>query len=379
MNPQLLTRRAATAWIAGATAGNLLPAAPPLQAKNVIVFSEPGRFGGWPANHGIWSWGDEIVVGFRAGHFKRVAQGHAIDREKPAEEWQARSRNGGDTWQIEKPPGIVPPRLGGKEPADCPGGLDFTHPGFALMFRSSNGKDGESRFYYSQDRARTWQGPYRLPGFGQPGVDARTDYLVNGKHDLSALITVRKQNGKEGRVMMVRTTDGGRNWRMVSWVGPEPEGFAIMSSSLRLSGKRILTTIRRKEKDEHWIEAWLSEDDGGSWRFLNKPAPSTGGSVGNPPSLLRLKDGRLCLIYGYRSAPFGIRARLSSDEGREWSEEFHLREDGGCWDLGYPRSVQRTDGKVFTAYYFNDHADRERYIAGTIWQPPAGLGQIGRT
>lgn len=364
---------------AGAAASGLLPAAAAPTSRNVIVFAEAGRFGGWPANHGIWSWGDEIVVGFRAGHFKRTAQGHAIDREKPAEEWQARSKNGGDTWLIEKPSGLVPPKLGGKDPVDCPGGLDFSHPGLALMFRSSNGKEGESRFYYSQDRAQTWQGPYRVPGFGQPGIDARTDYLVNGKDDLSALITVKKQNGREGRVMLIRTTDGGKSWRNVSWVGPEPEGFAIMSSSLRLSGKRILTTIRRKEKDENWIEAWLSEDDGGSWRFLNRPAPSTGASSGNPPSLLRLKDGRLCLIYGYRAVPFGMRARLSSDEGRNWGEEIHLRDDAGCWDLGYPRSVQRTDGKVFTAYYYNDHPDRERYIAGTIWQPPAGRGAIGRT
>lgn len=373
------SRRTTMKLFAGAAASGLLPAAATPASRNVIVFAEAGRFGGWPANHGIWSWGDEIVVGFRAGHFKRTAQGHAIDREKPAEEWQARSKNGGDTWLIEKPRGLVPPKLGGKDPVDCPGGLDFSHPGMALMFRSSNGKEGESRFYYSQDRAQTWQGPYRVPGFGQPGIDARTDYLVNGKHDLSALITVRKQNGREGRVMLIRTTDGGRSWRNVSWVGPEPEGFAIMSSSLRLSGKRILTTIRRKEKDENWIEAWLSEDDGGSWRFLNRPAPSTGASSGNPPSLLRLKDGRLCLIYGYRAVPFGMRARLSSDEGRNWGEEIHLRDDAGCWDLGYPRSVQRTDGKVFTAYYYNDHPDRERYIAGTIWQPPAGRGAIGRT
>jgi len=32
--------------------------------KSVVVFEQEGRFGGWPANHGIWSWGDEILVGF---------------------------------------------------------------------------------------------------------------------------------------------------------------------------------------------------------------------------------------------------------------------------------------------------------------------------
>ena len=55
-------------------------------------------------------------------------------------------------------------------------------------------------------------------------------------------------------------------------------------------------------------------------------------------------------------------------EGRTWSEERILRADGGNWDLGYPRTVQRADGKVVTIYYFNDRWDHERYIAATIWE-----------
>ena len=92
--------------------------------------------------------------------------------------------------------------------------------------------------------------------------------------------------------------------------------------------------------------------------------------MGNPPSLLMLKDGRLSLIYGFRSEPYGIRARLSSDKGQTWSDEIILRKDAGCWDLGYPRSVQRPDGKIVTAFYYNDDPNRERYIAATIWDPP---------
>jgi hypothetical protein len=31
--------------------------------------------------------------------------------------------------------------------------------------------------------------------------------------------------------------------------------------------------------------------------------------------------------------------------------------------------VQRSDGKILTVYYFNDHPDTERYIGATIWDP----------
>jgi len=47
--------------------------------------------------------------------------------------------------------------------------------------------------------------------------------------------------------------------------------------------------------------------------------------VGNPPHLIRLRDGRLAVTYGYRSPPYGIRARLSADEGQTWSREISRR------------------------------------------------------
>ena len=97
----------------------------------------------------------------------------------------------------------------------------------------------------------------------------------------------------------------------------------------------------------HWIDLYASDDDGATWTFLTRPVPDTG-SGGNPPTLTKLQDGRLCLTYGYRAQPFGIRARLSSDEGMTWDQEIILRDDGGSHDLGYPRTVQRPDGTIVT-------------------------------
>lgn len=90
--------------------------------------------------------------------------------------------------------------------------------------------------------------------------------------------------------------------------------------------------------------------------------------------MIRLKDGHVCLTYGYRARPFGMRARLSADGGRTWAREIILRKDGGGRDLGYPRTVQRPDGKIVTIYYFHDQPKGDRYIAATIWSP-AEAGQ----
>ena len=65
-------RFALTCLVLCALFGTMLPAAEIAAApnakviKNVPVYDVDGRFGGWPANHGIWCWGNEIVVGFSA-------------------------------------------------------------------------------------------------------------------------------------------------------------------------------------------------------------------------------------------------------------------------------------------------------------------------
>ena len=354
----------------------------PLTVKHVKVYAVPGRFGGWPANHGIWSWGNEILVGFSAGYYKDRGPYHHIDKQKPEEHLLARSLDGGETWTIENPAekgalipvgealhGVPPPGLKEKPWRDCPGGIDFTHPDFCMTVRMTSAHSGPARFYYSTDRGHNWKGPFRLPTFGQPGLAPRTDYIVDGKHELMLFLTAPKPNGREGRPFCVRTTDGGRTWKFVSWIVANPKGFAIMPSTVRLGPRELLTAIRRRSGAKRWIETYRSFDNAQSWRLDTVPAPDLG--EGNPPSLIRLRDGRLCLTYGYRAEPFSIRARLSRDNGRTWQPEIILRNDGGGRDLGYPRTVQRPDGKIVTVYYFHDTPDGDRYIAATIWQPSA--------
>ena len=350
--------------------------AAPAAEHTVVVYQQTGRFAGWPANHGIWSWGNEILVGFEAGYFQARQPGeheHSIAYSRPAEHVLARSLDGGETWTIEKPKGLlsppgtkvagVPTEPGGMPVTECPGGVDFTNPNFAITFRMADVDIGPSRFYTSLDRGKSWSGPYRVPEFGQKGIAARTDYLIDGRHAMTVFLTAAKSNGHEGRVICVRTSDGAKTWRLVSFVTPEPAGedHAIMPSSLRLAPRTIVTAVRYR----HWIDFYRSDDDAATWQYVSRPAID----IDNPPSLVHLADGRLALTYGRRTAPFGIRARLSSDEGKTWGDEIILRNDGGCWDLGYTRSVRRPDGKVVTVYYFNDSPEHERQINATIWDP----------
>ena len=90
-----------------------------------------------------------------------------------------------------------------------PGGIDFTHPGFALLVR-------EDVFYHSSDRAHTWQGPFAFSDFGLGGeLTARTDYVVNGPAEALLFLSYEdKQATPElnDRACGVRTRDGGRTF-----------------------------------------------------------------------------------------------------------------------------------------------------------------------
>ncbi|MCA9450161.1 MAG: exo-alpha-sialidase, partial [Candidatus Omnitrophica bacterium] len=273
------------------------------EIEHKTVFLEEGRFAGWPANQGIWSWGDEIVVGLTLGYYKKDPDGgHAIDPDRPKTLRQARSLDGGETWEIEKP-GYLNEEGKESDPVQLKESIDFSNPDIALKFRSD-------KFYYSPDRCHSWEGPFQLPDFGREELLARTDYLIEGENRVTAFISASKEEtDDEGQPLCIRTTDGGKSWDLIGWIGDQPPigyGYAIMPSTVKLKSGAYLSMIRRAGvfdgDSRRWIEAFLSPDEGASWYLLKEPHIE---NYGNPASMVRLADDRIALTYGYRRAPQG--------------------------------------------------------------------------
>jgi hypothetical protein len=354
-------------------AGSLLkPPLKPASMRHVDIYRQPGRFGGWPAGYSAnqWIWGNEILVVFRRAYYKPNPTSHTVDWSKPSRRCQARSLDGGETWTLEEPAWT----RGRKDwPAPDTGGVNFTHPDFAMKVGGS--------FSISYDRGRTWQGRYRFKGIDF-GMTSRHDYMIQGQTECLFFLStgLREVNGSNhsDRAFMARTTDGGQTFKFTSWLTDQESirTRSVMPSAVRTSPSRLVAITRRKLRNDHtlkysnWIEASVSTDNGASWRFLSKVADTDRGEEnGSPPALVRLRDGRLVVAYGYRSWPLGIRARISKNHGKSWSDEIVLRDDGGTWDLGYPRMMQRPDGKLVTIYYHNTREHPGPHIVATIWDP----------
>ena len=267
------------------------------------VYNVKGRFAGWPANHGAWSWGDEFLVAFsadssaRAGPMITISIGPGPRTSfSPAAATAARpgrsrplgrrnaQRNAGQRHAA------MPPGLEEDRPTDFQGRLDFSNPHFALFVRMESHRGGASHFYESTDRGMSWCGPYRLPLFGLKGVMGRTDYLVNSLDRAFVFLTGTKSNGIEGRPFVVR--DRGRRPFLALPFFHRPRAGRLRCVPLDRAALRseLVTAVRASGEPHQSIEAFASHDGGKTWSFLATPAPDTGD--GNPPCLT------LCLMAG---------------------------------------------------------------------------------
>ena len=362
--------------------------------QNSVVYYDATKWAAVPANNGgngpSWQWGNELLIGFTVGKFKKAKSGHQCDNAVPFDSWLARSTDGGETWTAWKPD-----RYAGQDRTvqDPPGNLDFTQDGF-LMRIEGFGYHGNRgcQWFYSENKGMTWHGPF---GFGDlmlhpelkgKEFTGRTAYIIDGPHELYLFLSVRERSetgetGGTGRdriklvekVFLARTTDGGKTFTFVSGVVPWSDPYrAVMPAPVRISQTKIVVAVRRKSESNNWIDCYESTNNGKSWSFLSKVAYTEDANKynGNPPALIQLQDYRLCCVFGNRSTR-QLRVKYSEDEGKSWSTEQILRSDfhsaNGYPDLGYPRLFQRLDGKLVTAYFWCTENKPQTHIEATIF------------
>lgn len=341
-----------------------------MQCKHVTIYDEEGKFAGWPANNGIWSWGNEIVVGFIQGTLEpKIVPGHKIDFSKPSYNRQSRSLDGGLTWTFEESPEIATINVDAIRPFD--GELNFLDPETQIRFVPMGVHAGaKSPFYYSKDRCKTWVGPFETPNMGLTGISARTEVLPLSESEALLFFACPKADGYEGRAAVAKISESGRKFEFVSYIGEEPPGFTIMPAAIRRKNGEIVVLLREEDRYDNpnrksRFPQFVSGDQGKTWVFdqnVDEYIRST------PPALAYAANGRLVLTYGFRDEPFGLAMKYSNDEGRTWSERIMLREDGGNYDLGYTRLTALPYGSMLTAYYYNTHIHGVRNISATIFK-----------
>ncbi|MEZ4713563.1 MAG: sialidase family protein [Caldilineaceae bacterium] len=362
----------------------------PADAENITIYYNRNEFCGWPFNHGFWRFAnDELLVSFSRGpcsYADAYDMGHSVVDALGGEYVVARSTDGGQSWPVEQVQSLgtrldFDRQLLAGFAAQAPETpFDWSSPDFCLSAGFGIPPKGAQEVGYiqaSRDRGRTWEGPFLMPSFNFAWVQVKPDFLVRPDGLVLLFVTVGIGDGRPGSrfVAVYATPDGGLTWNYLAPIlSAAPDAHFVnryYASPVLLPSGRILAAMRCQiDARNAWPELFASDDGGCTWRFVTRIS-----DWGGPTHLLQLADGRLLATYGYRVAPYGIRARVSADEGQSWGPEIILRDDAGSWDLGYPRAVQMSNGQVMVVYYFNrvDDAVQQnggvRHIAGTVFEP----------
>ena len=361
----------------------------PRDAQHITIYYDQDYFAAWPFNHGFKAFSEgELLISFSRGpcnYRSPYDMAHHVVDARGGEYVTMRSSDGGFSWPIE---GLR--SLGSRQElerplfmsaADAPSQpYDWASPDFFMTagFGIPPERDQSIGYIqYSRDRGHSWEGPFRMPSFGFQWIQVKPDYILRPDGMVLLFVTAGIGSGKRGNrfVAVYGSPDAGLTWNYLAPISADSVDRHYVNryyaSPVLLEDGRILAALRCQiDARNAWPEIFESADGGRSWQFLSRPS-----DWGGPSELTLLDDGRLLIVYGYRVVPYGIRARVSEDDGKSWGPELILRDDAGSWDLGYPRTVKLSGGKVMTAYYIN-RADDEiqcqggvRHIAATVFTP----------
>lgn len=366
-----------------------------------VVWRSQTEFCGWPHYCGLWRVANgDLVLGF-----KRIANdyldpahiSHNVLTYKRGELYLIRSNDNGRTWdptsflavhnldatalQIE----TLGPRNYTPE-----GPLDFTSSDTIVMTGAVPAlfkPDSQAWLRASEDGGKSWRRPILLSLGGLPSLTGSGSSGVRADGMQLLGLTVTREDGWTNQPVIYASSDG-MNWHFLSCVVPvsdnNPPGAnrdgAFIFGAIRyiypnlkvLKDGRILCGLRYQMKADSviWSEVYESRDGGRTWSFLSRIS-----DWGAPGDLVEMQDGRIVCVYGYRMPPYGIRARTSEDGGKSWGTEQVLRDDGGSWDLGYPRIIEHEPGRILAVYYMNLASDPVqvnggvRHIAWTQFKP----------
>lgn len=343
----------------------------------VVCYNEK-EYSGWPANGGMWSWGDEILVSFNRGGFDPSAGFHRIS-SKQIQNVFARSMDGGITWEETNFDNSLYKNAAKRPPKD---GFVFNNR-FVMRVGNPAVAINGSSYIVSGDRGCNWDGPYEFPDFGYP-LTTRTSYHIEDEKTMRIYMSCSLPKGTVSsgnytdRAFTALTTDGGLTWNKLGEMTHD-DARSVMPIVVRLKCGTLVAAMRRRLTrgvnlcDDNWIECRRSDDNGYTWHTPVRAADTydvekSHNSNGNPPAMCLLNDGTIVLAYGFRSpVKSSLRYCISEDGGLTFKNHTILRDDAISDDMGYPRITVRKDGKCVVLYYIATEIRPLQHIEATIF------------
>lgn len=206
----------------------------------------------------------------------------------------------------------------------------------------------------SGDRGQTWERvPTRVsPPAGMSYIHIDGAPMAKFPDGTQLVVATCGPSPATSTLRVYGTDDHGLSWNHIAEVDRDPtgQGRSTYGALLLLPSGRLQCYMLNIGGIRDAIQMNYSDDGGYSW---STPQPivawgqSTWGSLSREhvwsgarqgpryrsPWPLRLKDGRIVVIFGRRRPPFGMGVLVSEDDGETWSAEAVLRADASDRDL----------------------------------------------
>lgn len=367
-----------------AAAGSVRSYAPELKLRGVdhaVVYRREDEMVGWPHIMGFWNLGNGELLQQVTSITTRYASADAVSHDNLGREGLGsrqlafRSLDHGLTWGqpvTNMMDNADPAQAGATRIADLQP-IDFLDADVIVANSATafGAPTARTNVRVSRDRGHTWGPQIQVPLDAMVSNAGMNSSLA--RPDGTSLIWLMEvgESGWDRHPCVFALPPGGHDYHFLTFITPKVDPFAQgagdYSTTFRYGGHRwfyprgyllpsgrMLCVLRcqRDPRGIMWTEVFASDDGGRTWGFLSRV-----NDFGAPGSLVVKQDGRLVMVYGYRLAPQGIRAKVSEDGGATWGRELIVRDDGGSWDLGYPNAWELPDGRIGCLYYFNSKDD----------------------
>ena len=176
------------------------------------------------------------------------------------------------------------------------------------------------------------------------GIEVRRLDTESGETELIGKITASDKNVVLNEPHLIELPSG----RLICHIRGD-------TSELFSGGEETLFTVFQS----------VSDDGGKTWSEPEMLLDKTGGA---PPHLIQLSSGVLLSTYGRRKQPYGIMAMISTDGGKSWEKDIRIYENHASDDIGYPSTIELSDGTLITVFYATDSENEPCRIMQQKWK-----------
>ncbi len=179
---------------------------------------------------------------------------------------------------------------------------------------------------------------------------------------------------KSNTCYAIYSVDNGKTWEYLAELPDALNGEILREPyAVQLQNGNIFMAFRTNNSINTTFEIYTNTLYSGTSSTPHKCGlPRVTGNSGVPPHLTILSGGALLMTYGWRLSPLGERARISYDFGQTWGEEIILstidNPQASKNEVGYPTTVQLSDGTLVTVYYQPAGNDMHPSILCTRWK-----------